>query len=781
MPTKNNPINKVAVIGAGVMGSGIAAQVANAGVEVLLLDIVPQGAKDRSVIAKGALAKMAKTNPAPLMHKKCAALITPGNIEDDIKQLKTCDWIIEVVIERLDIKHSIYKQIQANRKKGSVVSSNTSTIPLTDLVKGMPADFKNDFLITHFFNPPRYMRLLEVVTGKDTAANQTARVSEFADHKLGKSIVGCHDRPGFIANRIGTFWLQASVTEALQQKISVEAADSVLSRPIGVPKTGVFALLDLVGLDLMPHIISSLSNTLPKGDMFHELAGAPKLLEKLIAEGYTGRKGKGGFYRLNTSTGGKIKEVLNLQTGEYSKAVRPTPAATKVAKRGGLKALLTHNSAEGRYAWSVMADTLAYAAHLVPEIADDIEAVDRAMCLGYNWKFGPFELIDKLGSAWFAERLHLTGRKVPKLLEMAAGRKFYKTINGVQHYLSTTGEYVPVTRAEGVLLLQDIKRASKPIFSNNSASLWDIGDGVACLEFHSKMNSLNPFIMALIERTVRELPARGYKGLVIHNEGTHFSVGANIAMLLVSSTLHMWKAIDWILHRGQQAYQHLKFAPFPVVGAPSGMALGGGCEILLHCDAIEAHAETYAGLVEAGVGIVPGWGGCKEFLGRWSVDKKRKGGPMFPVMQAFQAIATAQVAKSAMEAQDMLILRKTDNVVMNRDRVLAAAKARVLAMAPTYSPPAPYEFKLPGKSGKAALMLAVRDFVAKGMATPHDVTIAGELATVLTGGDVHYAMDTLTEQDILDLERKALIDLTKTKPTRDRVMHMLRRGKPLRN
>lgn len=772
-------IQKVAVIGAGVMGAGIAAQIANAGVDVLLLDIVPKEGKDRDAIAKGAVEKLKKSNPAALMHVKNANRIQVGNIDDDLKKIADCDWIIEVVVERLDVKQDLYKKIDKLRKKDAIVSSNTSTLPLHMLLDGMGKSFRQHFMITHFFNPPRYMRLLEFVTSKETAAVAVARVREFADRALGKSVIDCNDTPGFIANRIGTYWLHASVTEAIRQNVEVETADALLGRPTGVPKTGVFGLMDLVGLDLMPHVLGSLMKTLPKKDPFHELGEAPQLLNRMIAEGYTGRKGKGGFYRL-APDGSKRKETIDLHTGVYRPAKKVKPAAVAASKKHGLRGLVSHKSPEGHYAWTVLSGTLAYAASLVPEIADNIEAVDRAMRLGYNWKYGPFELIDKLGPQWFAERLKAEGRPVPRILEVAKDRKLYRVKEGQLQYLGLDGKYKDVVRPEGVLLLEDIKRRSKPVASNMSASIWDIGDNVLCVEFHSKMNTFNPLVLCMINKAVKMAEEGDAKGIVIYNEAPNFSVGANIGLIILAAKLRVWPFVRWFLGYGQKTFSRMKYANVPVVGAPSGMALGGGCEVLLHCDAIEAHAETYMGLVEAGVGIIPGWGGCKEMIGRWAEDKKTPKGPMPAVMKAFELIATAQVAKSAHEAKAMHFLRESDNVVMNRDRVLAAAKARVLKMAKDYTPRTPYTFRLPGASGAVALEMGVLEFAKRGMVTPHDITVAKQAAFVLTGGHTDVTK-VLEEKDILRLERDGLVKLAKTPESRARVMHMLKTGKPLRN
>ena len=773
-------IKKVAVIGAGVMGAGIAAQVANAETEVLLLDIAPEGLKNRNAIAEGALTKLIKNKPAAFMHKSNAKYVTTGNTEDHLKDLKDCDWIIEAIIENIDIKRDLYKKIDKYRQKDAIVSSNTSTLPLEVLTEGASKSFKEHFLITHFFNPPRYMRLLEIVTGDDLDKKAEAKIREFTDYKMGKSLVDCNDTPGFIANRIGTFWIHAAVTKAIKHGIGVEEADAVLSRPTGVPKTGVFGLIDLVGLDLMPHIFKSFEEALDEDDAFLKLGKAPELLSKMIKEGYTGRKGKGGFYRLNTKSGKKMKEVVSLKDGSYSKALRPKVAAAKASRKGGLNALINHESKEGAYAWDVLSATLSYAASLVGDIANDIELIDRAMRLGYNWKYGPFELINKIGVKNFAEKLKENNLKVPTYIKMAKGRKLYKTHEGKLQFLNILGKYENVVRPEGVLLLEDIKRHSKPIITNKSASVWDIGDGIACLEFHSKMNSFNPFIFSVMNKAIKVLPEQKFKGLVVYNEGTNFSVGANIGLILLITKLRLWPLVRWVIRKGQTTFMAMKYAPFPVVGAPAGLALGGGCEVLLHCDALEAYAETYTGLVEAGVGLVPAWGGCKELVGRAMVDPKEPKGPMPAPIKAFQAIATAQVATSAKEARDLNILRKTDGIVMNRDRVLASAKARALKMSENYETQEPFIYTPAGKSGAAALKIAVRDFASKGVATPHDVTIAGKLAHILTGGNGDMTTP-IDEEEMLRLELEGILSLTKTKKTQARVMHMLKTGKPLRN
>lgn len=769
-------IKKVAVIGAGVMGAGIAAHVANAGLEALLLDIVPEGASDRSAIAKGAIEKLLKAEPAAFMSKANAKRVTPGNIEDDLAKLAECDWIIEAVVERLDVKQALYAKIDSARRPGTPVSSNTSTIPLGDLTNGLPEGFRHDFLITHFFNPPRYMRLLEVVSGPETNPESVARVSRFADVKLGKTVVTCKDTPGFIANRLGTYWMQAAVTQAFDLGLTVEEADVVMGRPFGFPKTGVFGLLDLVGLDLMPHVQGSLKRALPASDPFHALLKDVPLIETMISTGLTGRKGKGGFYRLNREGGGKVKEAIDLKTGQYrteEKAALPEEAGKDVS------ALLADASEMGRYAWGVMGRTLAYAARLVPEAADDIVAVDEAMRLGYNWKWGPFELIDRIGAAKLIARLKADGETIPDLLAKAEATPFYRIENGTRQYLGTDGAYHDIVRPEGVLLLADLKLKTEPLMKNGSAALWDIGDGVLCLEFTSKGNSLDEGIITLLGRAIKLVKDK-HKALVIYNEGSNFSVGANLGLALFACNIAAFGEVEKLVSSGQKTYQDLKYAPFPVVSAPAGMALGGGCEMLLHSSAVQAHAESYIGLVECGVGLVPGWGGCTEMLGRWQADKSLPKGPMPAPTKVFETVSVATVSKSAAEAKELLFLRESDGITMNRDRLLADAKARALKMAEDYKPPVPLELTLPGPSGKVAFVMAADGFHRRGIATKHDLVVADALATVLSGGKADHIAP-VTEAQVLALELESFMRLIKTNGTLARIEHTLETGRPLRN
>jgi len=772
------PIRKATVIGAGVMGAGIAAQIANAGIPVLLLDIVPEGAANRNALAEGAIAKMLKTEPAPFMSARAAKLVTPGNIEDHLAQAAETDWIIEAVLERLDVKQSLYRRLEAVRRPGTAVSSNTSTIPLAQLVDGLGDAFKRDFLITHFFNPPRYMRLLEIVAGPATDGAVVDRVADFADRSLGKSIVRCKDSPGFIANRLGVYWLQLGVIEALDAGLTVEEADAVIGKPMGIPKTGVFGLIDLVGLDLMPHVNASLARTLPPDDPFQAANRDLPLVQKMIAEGYTGRKGKGGFYRLNRAGGGKVKESIDLGTGGY-RPERKADLPELAAAAKNLRGLLDSPGKIGRYAWRVLGQTLSYAASLVPEAAEDVDAIDEAMRLGYNWQWGPFELIDKLGTDWLTAKLERDGLPVPALLRTARGKTFYRFESGRRQQLNRDGEYRDIERPEGVLLLEDIKRVSKPVLKNGSAAVWDLGGGALCFEFTSKSNSLDDQIIALIGKTI-PLVREKYKALVFYNEGRNFSVGANLGLAIFAANIAAWGEIEKLIAGGQQAYKALKYAPFPVVSAPAGMALGGGCEILLHSDAVQAHAESYIGLIECGVGVVPGWGGCKEMLSRWSASGLLPKGPMPAATRVFETISTATVSKSAAEAKELLFLRPTDGITMNRYRLLADAKALALKLADGYVPPQPVDLKLPGTSGKLAFTMAADGFHRRGLATNHDLVVSAELAGVLSGGAADI-IDVVHEDDLLTLERGAFMRLMKTPATLARIEHMLVTGKPLRN
>ncbi len=771
-------IKKIAVIGSGVMGSGIAAHIAASGTPVILLDIVPAGAENRNMLTEKAIEKQLANKPSGFVHPKVTKLVTCSNLEDNLDMLADCDWIIEAVLERLDVKQDVYRKIDSVRKAGSVISSNTSTLPLKTLTSGFPDAFKQDFMITHFFNPPRFMRLLEVAGSEYTKPEVIVAIEQFADTKLGKTVVNCKDTPGFIANRIGVYWMMLGLIEAMRLGISPQQADAVMGKPAGMPSTGIFGLFDLIGIDLMPLIAKAMLATLPDNDAFRILYREPELVKKMIADGYTGRKGKGGFYRMNKQGDKKIKEVIDFKTGEYKAVASKIDLASVDAAKAGLAALLTHPDIGGQYAASVLGGTLHYAASLIPEISDDIAAVDNAMKLGYSWKYGPFEMIDKIGVDNFIKMLQASGKDVPPILTKASGKTLYSVAGGQRSVINIKGEYTPIVPPAGNLMLGDIKLSKKPVLKNASASLWDIGDGIACLELTSKMNSVDPDILSLIEQTVG-LVKKDFRGLVIGNDADNFSVGANLGFMLMAANIAAWKQIEDVIKAGQHAMMALKHSPFPVVSSLAGMALGGGCEIVLHSNAVQAHIESYPGLVEVGVGLIPAWGGCKEMLLRHA-DINNPANAMPTISKVFEMIGTAKTAGSALEAKDLKIMRESDGISMNRTRVLADAKARCLTMVDGYTPPAPQTLRLNGETGKVALFMAIDGFAASGKATPHDVVVSRVLAQVLTGGDTDI-QDEISEQQILDLELAGFMELVKTKGTIARIEHMLQTGKPLRN
>ena len=790
MDGNKREIKKAAVIGAGVMGASIAAHIANAGIPVYLLDIVPTlrqgsgqtGVGNRNAIAETAIAKLLKAEPAAFMHKNNARLVTPGNVEDHLDWLQDVDWVLEAVIEDPAVKQSLYHKLDSACGPDTLISSNTSTLPLKLLMRGMPDSFKQRFMITHFFNPPRYMRLLELVSSEQTRPELVDAFSRFADTHLGKDCVTCKDTPGFIGNRIGVYWLQCGLLEAIKLALTVEQADAVMT-VFGIPKTGLFGLLDLVGLDLIPHILDSMEAALPKEDAFHQVNYLPPLIRSMIADGYTGRKGKGGFYRLNEQ---RVKESINLDIGGYhpcEKFILPDLPKTQ----DQLRTFLTSGDPINRFAWQVLSNTLVYSAGLIPGITDQIVDIDTAMRLGYNWKYGPFELLDRIGVDWFVDRLVAEGRNVPPLLAACGGDfsrprsldTLYKVDAGKRLFADLSGNYQPIRRTDGVLLLADIKLQAPAVLENPSASLWDIGDGVACLEFHSKMNTLDMDSLALVRQSIDKVKS-DFSALVIHNDADNFSAGANLTLLVQDIHNQDWSAVELLIKQGQQTYRALKYAPFPVVGAPSGLALGGGCEVLLHCDAIQAHAELYIGLVEVGVGLVPGWGGCKEYLRRRLEFARRPGGPMPAIAQAFETIGMAKVSKSAAEANEMLFLSTTDGITMNKDRLLAEAKAKALQLVPGYTPPKPASFQLPGASARAAMDVAVSNLKLAGKITDYDLEISRQLANVLSGGQCDIT-EPLSEDDLLNLELDAFLHLVKQPGTLARLEHLLTTGKPLRN
>jgi 3-hydroxyacyl-CoA dehydrogenase len=761
-------ITKAAVIGAGVMGSGIAAHLANAGVEVVLLDIEKK-------FADGGVARQLKANG--FMDKGFAGRITTGSTGDDMSLLADADWIVEAVAERLDIKQNLYKAIDAVRKPGSIVSSNTSTIPLAALTGGLPESFAADFLITHFFNPPRIMRLLELVSGPKTNPDVTAKIHDFADRGLGKTVVVCKDTPGFIGNRIGNYWMVVAQNEAIDMGLDVEEADAIIGKPFGIPSTGIFGLLDLVGIDLMPTILRSLQNALPKSDAIHDYDAEPTLIAKMIAENRLGRKSGAGFVRLSAD---KTRDITDLKTGDY-RPMKKVESESLDAAKGDARALMEHPGLGGRYASVVMEKSLAYAVALVPEITDGPDAVDDAMRTGYGWKQGPFELIDRLGAGWLVERLTARGLAVPAYLALAAEKGgFYSVVEGKLSCLLSDGSIRPVMRGEGVITIADLKLATKPVADYSCAALWDLGDDVACLEFRTKMNTFSEALLDAINAALDEV-GKSFKALVIGSDSPVYSAGADLRVFLETVENGGSEALGKFIDKGHQTFKAVKYAPFPVVGAPSGLAFGGGCEILLHCDAIQAHAELSIGLVETRIGVVPGWGGCKEMLIRQYGLSGVTRGPVAPAIATFNLIAPARVSGSAFEAQSLGFLRPADGVTMNRDRLLADAKRKALSLVDGYVAPEPPQLALSGPSGTSAMSNIIEGETLAGRATAHDKVVGEALINVLSGGPKADPLKPTTEDEVLALERQAFITLFETPATVDRVKHMLATGKPLRN
>lgn len=801
--SQRHDIKTIAVIGSGVMGSGIAAQIANAGFNVYLYDIVDDQSDNRSAIASSAVEKMHKTAPAPLMLPSFSKRITPKNLSDDLGDLAHCDWIIEVVVEQLDIKHDIYKKIDAHRKKGSIISSNTSTIPLEKLTQGFDASFKEDFLITHFFNPPRYLRLLELVTSDQTNKGAIQRIEAFCDIHLGKGIVPCNDRPGFIANRIGTFWMQTGLNTAIAQNTPIDIADTVMSKPMGIPKTALFGLIDLVGVDLLPKLGKSLCENLPKSDEFQNIAHTPDVITQMIEQGYTGRKGKGGFSRmLKGEDGARQLMVLDIHdalTNGFSAEKSYIPAqkhdldSLKNAK-AGMRAVLESKDAGGRFAKEVMVRTLGYTATLIPEIADDIIAVDTAMKLGYNWAYGPFEMIDMVGADWLVNELDQLNLPSAPLLKSASEKGgFYKTDQNQKTYLSTDGAYQAIPVKEGILRLSTIKAQSNAIYESESAALWDIGEDIICLEFTGKMNAIDHGVFSAVHKAVEIIgdTSTPYKALVLYNEHSFFSAGANLKLALDAMEAHQGDVIPELVSEGQKAMTALKFAPFPVVAAPTGLALGGGCEFLLHSDHVQAHAELYCGLVEVGVGLIPGWGGCKEMILRYQAaqESQQEGlcfdpsnDPMAPILNAFDLITNAKTARSAHDAKRLGYLKPSDGITMNIDRLLFDARTSAINLAKDYTQSSMIkDIRLPGQDGFKQMTDILNQHHHNGVALDYDMVVGTSVATVLSGGGVPPWEPSSTEQDLLDLEYKEFVKLVKNDGTKDRIAHMLKTGKPLRN
>jgi len=728
-----NKFCNIVVIGSGVMGAGIAAQIANAGFKVHLLDIVPDGASDNNILANNAIIKLKKSNA--IADNNLIDKIISGNLNDDLNILKSADFIIEAIIENLEIKSSLYKKLEKHCKSDCMVSSNTSTIPLNQLIKEMSDNFKQNFLITHFFNPPRFMPLLELITSKYTKTEVIASVTEFMDINLGRYIVKCNDTPGFIANRIGCYWLMVALDEAINNNLTIEDIDYLIGEIIGIPKTAIFGLYDLIGIDVMQLIGKSLSLNLNLQDEFVEVSNnISPLLEKMINTGLLGRKTKSGFYRINKNENGeKITEVIDLKTLEY-RLFKPSKLHYQ-----NIRELIDNN----RNALNILSKTLCYAAKLIPEISEDISAVDQAMKLGYNWKYGPFELIDLIGTDYFKQKLIQQHINVPKIINLVAGKSLYQKEN----YFSFNG-YKPITRARGITYLKDFY-SSTPILKNDKCSIWNIENNVAIIELTNKMGILHQDIFHLIKIFLEQYSSN-FQSIIIANNQSNFSVGGDLRFMLAMAQEKNWQAIDDYLKLGQETMLMIKYSSAPIIAAVKGMALGGGSELLLHSKAVTAHIDTNSGLVEAGVGLIPAWGGSKEMILRsQSIEE---------LNNAFKYIVSGDILDSAYDLQKTLQLTEV-SIIMNKDRVLGEAIKK-----------SPSSVKFISKKEKLKFNLDYIELKLIG----YDQVIAKELAEI-------FKMNNASEQDLLEQERAIFIKLLHNTATQERIAYTLSTGKRLKN
>jgi 3-hydroxyacyl-CoA dehydrogenase len=788
----SKPIRRVAVLGAGVMGAGIAAHAANAGLPVLLLDIVPpklgeaerKSKAARDGFAAGALEKLKKAKPAAFFHVRNAQLVTVGNFEDDLDKVKDCDLIIEAIVERLDIKRDLFAKLDAIVGGDTIVASNTSGLRIADMLVGRSERFKQHFLVTHFFNPPRYMKLLELVSGPDTSAEVKARVEAWGKNQLGKGIVWGKDTPNFIANRIGTHSMMAVVHLMLEMKLQPEDVDAITGVPMGHPKSATFRTADMVGLDTLNHVVKNCYDALPD-DEDRDTFTVPAFVAKLVEKGQLGDKTKGGFYK----KAGKDVQTIDPATGEYrakggSEAIaKATKALSKIEDvRERVRKLVATEGPVGEFAWKSIAKSLAYAARRIPEIADSVKAIDEGMKWGYNWDLGPFEIWDALGFAETTDRLKKEGYALPASIDKmrAAGAKgFY---DGGRIYDLTKGDYVPVAFDPREVTLDVMRKGGAPVLKNSGAEAWDLGDGVLGLTFKTKANSIDSDVIKMLHDAAAKAEAE-FRGLLVFNQGEFFCVGANLFGVIMAAQQKQWDGLREMVKAYQYATQRLKYATVPVIAAPYNMTLGGGLELCYGCDGVQAYTETYSGLVEVGVGLIPGGAGTMNMLWR-SLEGVPDGVDVDTyafVTQTFKNIAMANVATSAEEGKAKGYFRQTDGVSFDRARQLYEAKQRVIGLAEAgYHPPTPRAYKLPGDSGIATLKMMVNTLVAGGYASEHDAKIAGKLATVLCGG-VSGATHAVTEDEILELEREAFVSLCGEPKSLERMQYMLMNNKPLRN
>ncbi|HZQ96722.1 MAG TPA: 3-hydroxyacyl-CoA dehydrogenase NAD-binding domain-containing protein [Candidatus Sulfotelmatobacter sp.] len=807
-------INKVAILGAGTMGARIAAHFANASVPSYLFDIVPPDADGpaRNKIAAAGLEAARKSKPAAFMEPSLARFVTVGNFEDDIKKLADVDWIIEAVVENLEIKRALLKKVEAVRKPGTIVTTNTSGLPVGKIAEGFSDEFRWAWFGTHFFNPPRYMRLLEIIPTPETDRAAIDAIAHFCDVRLGKGVVIAKDTPNFIGNRIGTFSVLNVMRLMQEMGLSIEEVDALTGQALGWPKSATFRTIDLVGLDILGHVVGNMTKNVHDERSDLKL---PEFFNKMLEHKWLGDKTKGGFYKKGKSDGKEEERLaLDWKTLEYHPRQKPKFAALDMAKNiedtgTRVRTLLGLDGSgpqkgdkAGAFLWTALCDLWTYSANRVPEISDSVVEIDRAMKMGFNWELGPFELWDAAGVPATVERMKKESKPVPANVErlLSSGQKSWyiddpKSPAGKKYWEIGTESWEPVQVPAGVWSVTVAKKANGVVKKNSGASLVDLGDGVACIEFHSKMNSLGADIISLITQALKAGgPGDGFDAFVITNDAPNFSVGANLMLLLMSVQEEEWDEVDMVIRQFQGMTQAIKFSPKPVVSAPFGLCLGGGTEISLHAAARQPHAELYTGLVEIGVGLLPGGGGCKEMLlravdsaaaSRGKVSGEALAGSvemMEAMKKAFETIATAKVATSAHEARGLGFLNDSDRITMNRERLVTDAKNRALELVRAgYEPPMPRtDIPAPGESLLAALKMGIHLMRQGEYITDYEVKLGGKIAEVLCGG--HLTPGTpVSEQYILDLEREGFKSLCGEKKTQERIQFTLKTGKTLRN
>jgi 3-hydroxyacyl-CoA dehydrogenase len=807
-------IEKAVVLGAGTMGARIAAHFANAGLPCILLDIVPPGAQgaERNKIVRAGLDAAKKSKPAAFFTAGLAERIAVGNFEDDLAGCAEADWIIEVVAENLEIKRKLLSRVAEVRKPGAIVTTNTSGLPVHLIAEGMSDEFEQHWAGTHFFNPPRYLKLVEVIPGPKTSPEVIETLGAFCDRRLGKGVVIAKDTPNFIANRIGTFSMLNALRLMGTLGMTIEDVDACTGPAIGQPKSATFRTADIVGLDVLLHVVKNIYETVPN-DESREMYKVPALVEEMARRRWLGDKTGQGFYKRVKGEGEKEILTLDVQTMEYRPRQKARFASLENGKgiddtRERLRALIgpllgQKGDKAQQFVWGALSETCLYAARRVPEISDNVVDVDRAMRWGFGWELGPFEVIDAIGVKAFAEQVQKEGRAVPPVVDklLASGRKgFYESQKGATTVFDIVGGAAKrVEEPKGILILKSLKDAGREVERNSGASLIDLGDGVVCCEFHSKMNAIGADLIAMLHKGLKRLDS-DFDAMVIANQAVNFSVGANLMLVLVAAQEQEWDELHLAVKQFQNANLAIKYAPKPVIAAPQGMALGGGCEVNLHAAKIQAAAESYIGLVEAGVGLIPGGGGTKEMLIR---ANEHAGGTasslpssaesdldLFHALRpVFETIAMAKVGTSAEECRDLGFLRREDGVSMNRDRLVADAKEAALALARGgYQPPAASwqegaqttQIKVLGVQFLATAKMAIHLLQRGGYATDHDAVVARKLANILAGGSLS-APQTVSEQYVLDLEREAFVSLCGEKKTQARIAHTLKTGKPLRN